>query len=158
MNSLMESTYPVFRMYQDLRKQLMEIIDDDDLTFHPPGANIPLGDLCRELGGVEVGYIDSFRTFKMDLAEAASAGEERGNVAELSKWFTDLDEELEAVISGLTEDDLANRRVDRSGWSVPPAIQLEIYKEALLIFSGKVSVYLRAMGKALPEQWQDWIG
>jgi hypothetical protein len=35
---------------------------------------------------------------------------------------------------------------------------LEIYKEALLIFYGKTSVYLKATGKELPEQWLAWIG
>jgi hypothetical protein len=158
MNSLMENTYPVFRMYLDLRKQLMEILEDDDLAFHPAGVNAPLGDLCRELGAVEVGYIDSFRTFKLDLASVASSGEGKDGVAELRTWFIDLDEELEAAVSNLMEDDLENQKVDRGGWSVTPAIQLDIYKEALLIFCSKVSVYLKAMGKELPEQWQDWIG
>lgn len=158
MNSLMENSYPLFRMYLDLRKQLMEILEDDDLAFHPEGANVPLGDLCRELGAVEVGYIDSFRTFKLDLESVASSGEGKESVAELTSWFTDLDEELEAAVSSLTEEDLANRKVDRGGWSVPPGVQLEIYKEALLIFAGKVSVYLKAIGRTLPEQWQDWIG
>jgi hypothetical protein len=158
MNSLMETYFPTFRMYVDLRKQLMGILDDDDLAFHPPGSNPSLGDLCRELGAVEVGYIDSFRTFKLDLASVASAGDGKTTLDELNKWFTDLDEELEMVVSGLTEDDLANRQIDRGGWSLPPAIQLDVYKEALLIFCGKVSVYLRSMGKTLPEQWQDWIG
>lgn len=158
MNSLMESTYPVFRMYLDLRKQLMEILEDSDLAFHPVGVGVSLGDLCRELGSVEVGYIDSFRTFKFGLASVALSGEGKDSVAELSAWFTDLDEELEAAVSSLTEGDLADRQIDRGGWSVSQAMQLEIYKEALLIFCGKVSVYLKAMGKDLPEQWQDWIG
>ena len=38
-----------------------------------------------------------------------------------------------------------------------PNIQLEVYKEALHIFYGKTSVYLKAMGKERPQQWQDWI-
>jgi hypothetical protein len=32
-----------------------------------------------------------------------------------------------------------------------------IYREALLIFYGKASIYLKALGKTLPEQWQAWI-
>lgn len=158
MNSLMQDTYPLFRMYQDLRPQLMEILSDSDLDFQPAGANPTLGGLCREMGVVEVGYIDSFRTFGFDLAAVATAGEGKESVAELSRWFTDLDDELEAVIGGLTDDDLAHKTVDRGGWEVSPRVQLDIYREALLIFCGKVSVYLRAMGKSLPEQWEDWIG
>ncbi|MFP4346453.1 MAG: hypothetical protein ACLFU8_17340 [Anaerolineales bacterium] len=40
---------------------------------------------------------------------------------------------------------------------MPPHVQLEIYKEALLIFYGKVSVYLKALGKVPSEHWQAWI-
>jgi len=46
----------------------------------------------------------------------------------------------------------------RGDFKLRPAIQLSIYNEALLIFYGKASVYLKAMGKTLPEQWEDWIG
>jgi len=49
--------------------------------------------------------------------------------------------------------------IDRGGdFKLPPRIQLEVYKEALLIFYGKTDVYLKAMGKALPTQWREWIG
>ena len=52
----------------------------------------------------------------------------------------------------------ANRKIDRGGgFIISPAIQLEIYKEALLIFYGKADVYLKAMGKPRPEQWTVWI-
>jgi hypothetical protein len=158
MNSLMTDTYPLFRKYQDLRPQLMGILSDGDLGFRPAEGNPTLGELCREMGAVEVGYIDSFRTFRFDLAAVATAGEGKASVGELGRWFTDLDDELEAVIEGLAEDDLAHKTVDRGGWEVSPRVQLDIYREALLIFCGKVSVYLRAKGKTLPEQWEDWIG
>jgi hypothetical protein len=80
-------------------------------------------------------------------------------VTKLSGWFEELDGELGATVEGLSEDDVRNRTIDRGGdFSLPPQIQLDVYKEALLIFYGKVSVYLRAMGKTLPKQWQEWIG
>ena len=34
----------------------------------------------------------------------------------------------------------------------------ELCREALLVFYGKASVYLKAMGKERPEQMRDWIG
>jgi hypothetical protein len=39
-----------------------------------------------------------------------------------------------------------------------PKAQLDVYREALLIFYGKVTVYLHAIERPLPGQWGDWIG
>ncbi len=159
MNSIMQGYYPVFEMYQALRNQLMELLTDDDLSYQAGGQNPTLGALCREIGEVEHAYIESFRTFKQDFS---FRNEEPGlaeSVEKLATWFGELDRELKATISGLSEDDIQNRKIDRGGdFILPPQIQLEVYKEALLIFYGKVDVYLRAMGKTPTRQWQNWIG
>jgi hypothetical protein len=68
-----------------------------------------------------------------------------------------LDAGLEAAVGALSEEDVQTRQIDRGGWSVSLLIQLDVYKEALLIFYGKASVYLKAMGKPRPLQWQEWI-
>ena len=66
-------------------------------------------------------------------------------------------------MEALSEDEIANRRIKRVDYDVDdfsplPAQELDIYREALLIFYGKVSVYMRTMGKELPRCWQEWIG
>lgn len=61
-----------------------------------------------------------------------------------------------SAYQGLRDELVGDFEVD--DFSPPPAVQLDIYKEALLIFYGKVTVYLRSMGKALPRRWQEWIG
>jgi len=38
-------------------------------------------------------------------------------------------------------------------WSRPG-----LYREALLIFYEKVSIYLRIMGREFPGHWKAWIG
>ncbi|NWG17479.1 MAG: hypothetical protein HXY41_12670, partial [Chloroflexi bacterium] len=49
--------------------------------------------------------------------------------------------------------------VDRGGGFVlPRAVQAHIYREALMLFIGKASIYLKAMKKPMPQQWQEWIG
>jgi hypothetical protein len=62
-----------------------------------------------------------------------------------------------AAVSALTDEQVKNGIIKR-GFDVRPNIQLDIYKEALLIFYGKASIYLRALGKPLPERWPAWIG
>jgi uncharacterized damage-inducible protein DinB len=158
---LVQSLAPFFREYQALRDQLMEILTDDDLGYRVGGANPSLGELCREIGEIERSYIESFKTFRQDFGYRNADPRLESSVAALSSWYAELDSELRAAIEGLSEDDIANRKIDRSDQS--PAelllrVQLDIYKEALLIFYGRVRVYLGALGKTLPQQWQEWIG
>lgn len=159
MNSIIRDYYPTFQLYQALRDQLMDILTDDDLAYSIGSANPTLGALCRELGEVEHAYVESFKTFRLDFSYRNPDAELEGNVNALSAWFVDLDHELKDAIAALSEDDLTTRTVDRGGgFELSPRMQLGAYVEALLIFSGKVIVYLRAMGKTPPQQWQDWIG
>ena len=158
MNRIMTEYYPTFQLYQALRDQLMTILTDEDLRYTPGGANPPLGTLCRTIGEVEYAYIQSFKTFTQDFSYRNTTAGLADSVRQLTGWFAQLDHELQTTIEQLSEDDIAHRQIDRGGFTLPPQIQLNVYQEALLIFYGKVSVYLRTLGKSLPQQWQDWLG
>ncbi|GMQ79134.1 MAG: hypothetical protein BMS9Abin02_1692 [Anaerolineae bacterium] len=158
MNSIISEHYSLFELYQALREQLMEILSDSDLSYSPGGNNPPLGELCREIGEIETSYIQSFRNFKQEFNYRNSEPGLTSSVSSLREWFEELDSELKSTISDLSDEDLRSRLIDRGNdFQVSPRIQLEIYKEALLIFYGKSYVYLKAMGKELSQQWQDWI-
>jgi hypothetical protein len=158
MNSIMESYYPVFGMYQSLRDQMMQILEDTDLQFSLEGDNPNFGALCREMGEVQYCYINSFQTFQMDLSYKVNRPELERSVEQLVGWYSDLDRKLDQAVSNLSQEDIDSRKIDRGGdFVISPLIQLEVYKEALLIFYGKSSVYLKALGKELPDQWREWI-
>ena len=158
MNSLIENYYPTFELYQSLRAQLMETVTDEDLLFNLGGENVTLGALCRQIGETEHSYIRSFQTFTQDFDYRNDQPGLSESVERLEAWYDVLDNELKGVISALSEGDLMTREIDRGGgFVVPIAVQLEIYKEALLIFYGKVDIYLKAMGKTRPKQWAAWI-
>lgn len=158
MNSIMTEYYPVFELYQSLRDQLMALLNDGDLAFRPGDNNPTLGALCREMGEVQYAYLQSFKTFKLDFSYRNDEPGLQDSVQQLTTWYEQLDQALKKVVSGLSEEDVSNRMIDRGGdFVLSPRIQLDVYKEALLIFYGKASVYLRMMGKPLPEQWQEWI-
>lgn len=157
MNSIMTDYYPTFRLYQALRTQLMDTLSDADLGYTPGGENPLLGALCVEIGEVQQAYNRSFVDWRIDFSYRNPEPGLAESVSQLAAWYRVLDAELEAVISHLSEEDIKTRQIDRGGWSVTPLIQLEIYKEALLIFYGKVSVYLKAMGKPRSQQWREWI-
>lgn len=155
------STY--FAEYQSLRNELVDILRDDDLAFRPSPTTFTLGELCREIGEIEHSYVDALRTFRQDFGWRNPDPEVERTVGALSRWFADLDRSLLAAIEALTDDDVTNRRISRDdvdveGFSPLAAQELDIYREALLIFYAKVSIYLRAMGRDLPGHWTNWIG
>lgn len=158
MNSIITHYYPIFQTYQGLRDQIIETLGDENLGYRPTAQNPTLGELCREIGEIEQAYIASFKTFRLDFSSRNEQPEVASSVALLSAWYAALDQELRIAIENLSEDDVSNRQIDRGHFSLPPQIQLEVYKEALLLFYGKVSVYVRALDKAPPQRWQDFIG
>ncbi len=157
MNTILTNQYPLFAHYQALRSQMLDLLTDDDLAFALPG-NPTLGELCREIGETEHCYVESFRVFTLSFDFRVDDPDMTRDLARLSDWYTQLDAELHAAVAALSDEECEGRLIDRGGWKVSPRIQLEIYKEALLIFYGKASVYLKAMGKPRPQQWREWIG
>jgi hypothetical protein len=171
-NSAMIEPYQTIVSYRVLRDELLDVISDANLAYSPGGGAETLGVLCRQLGETEHNYTRSFETFKRDLSYHNADPELERSVAALKAWYAELDRELEAVLEGLTDDDLANRRIDygdvkRGVFSefagfepglLPPGLHLDVFREALLIFYGKVSVYLKALNLPRPQEWRDWIG
>ena len=158
MNSLVERELPLLEQTLSLRMQLLDVLTDADLDYALPG-NPSLGVLCREAGQLEEIYIESFRTFAVDWKrrEPAPQGAET-EVAVLREWYSRSDAALKAALAALTEEDLQGKQVDRGVYSVPVGVQFHIYRESILIFCAKASVYLRSLGKGFPEQWRQWIG
>ena len=157
MNAQIQQFWDLNRMYTSLRDQLLEALTDAELAFTPGGGNPTLGELCRALGETEYAYVQSFKTFNIDFSYRTKADSYLGSVAELQAWYRQLDEELEAALVAVSDDDVANKQMDRGGYAMPIPISLDSLREALLIFYGKVSVYAKAMNKPLPQQWQAWI-
>ena len=158
MNSLIESEFPL-RLAQRERYELMAVLTDSDLAYKLPGDNPTFGELCCEMGDIEASYIQSFRTFKLDWSIHNSEPGLATSVARLVAWYTTLDEEFEAVMRGFTEDDLHSKQIDRgNGLSPSLYVQFEIYREALLMFYAKASVYLKALQKSVNPQWHAGIG
>ena len=157
MNADIQQFWDLNRMYSALRDELMASLSDDDLAFSPGGENPTLGALCRELGETQQAYVQSFKTFKVDFSYRANDDAYLASVAKLQAWYADLDQKLEAALETVTDEDVANKKMDRGGYEVPVHISLDILREAMLIFYGKVSVYLKAMGKERTEMWRDWV-
>lgn len=160
MNSIIKDYYPLFQSYQALRDQLTEMLTDADLAYRVAGDATPtLGALCCDIGDTEYAYIQSFKTFTHEYTYHNPDPQRERSVAALTAWYAQLDSDLCVAIEAISEADCAKRAIERGGgFTVLPPAQIAIYNEALLIFYGKASIYLKGLGKTLPQQWQDWIG
>ena len=156
MNSIIENDFPG---EHDLRDQLMGMISDADLAYKLPGNNPTLGELCEEMGQSQQIYTQSFKTFQQDWVYRGSKPDATNSVASLQTWFKQLDSEMLEALSGLSEEDVQNKHIDRGdGFTPSLSVQYQIYHEALLIFYAKAIVYLKAMEKQITAQWKSWIG
>ena len=157
MNRLMSEKWPWIGGTHGMRLLLLDTFSDADLAFSPGGQNMTLGALCREMGETEYSYVQSLQTFKQDWSYHNMEAGLENSVARLKAWFQTLDEELQATVSSLSDED-AKKEVDRNGFMTPIELQLDVYLQALLIFFGKATVYVKAMNKPLPQQIQEYIG
>ena len=157
MNTIIERYYPTFEQYQAVRAQLMDLLSDEDLSFNVEG-NPTLGELCKEIGETEFSYLQSFKTLTLSFEYRNDDAGLANSVEKLVAWYAELDKDLKATIEAISQEDVDSKSVDRGGWDLPIQINLTVYTEALLIFYGKVWVYLNAMEKELPKQWKEWIG
>ena len=158
MNTLVERELPLLEQTLSLRTELLDVLTDADLGHALPG-NPSLGELCREAGELDGIYIDSFRTFVVDWEKRAPAPQgAETRVSVLRDWYSRSAADLEAALGALSEEEIQGKQIDRRGYSVPVGVQFHIYRESILIFCAKASVYLRALGKGLPERWRQWIG
>jgi uncharacterized damage-inducible protein DinB len=157
MNRFMQEKWSWIEGSHGMRTQLLNILSDADLAFNPGGQNMTLGALCREMGEIEHSYVQSLITFKQDWSYRNKEADLDSSVARLKAWFQTLDDEMKATVSALSDEDLT-KTIDRGGFTMPVELQLDVYLQALLIFFGKATIYLKAMNKPLPQQIQDYIG
>ncbi|HZO73836.1 MAG TPA: DinB family protein, partial [Ktedonobacteraceae bacterium] len=155
MNRLMNEKWPWIEGSHGMRTQLLETLSDADLAFSPGGQNMTLGALCREMGEAEHSYIQSLQTFKQDWSYRNTETGLDGSVARLKAWFQTLDEEMKAAVSALSDED-AKKTINRNGYEMPVDLQLDVYLQALLIFFGKATIFLKAMNKPLSPQFQEY--
>lgn len=139
-----------------MRTQLMDTLHDADLAFNPGGQNMTLGALCREMGEIEYAYLHSLKTFKQDWTYRNTEPGLDQSVAKLKAWYNTLDADMQATVAAFSDEDF-KKEIDR-GFKVTVSTQLDIYLQALLIFFGKATIFLKAANKPLPKMIEDWIG
>ena len=156
MNALIKEHGELLSETQSFRTAMLAQLTDGDLAYALPG-NMTLGDLCREMGETEHGYVAAFSRFEHEWGYRHPDPSVATSVAALRAWYEQLDGDLLAALNALTDDDIATRRLRGGGWASVTK-EFHLYREALLIFYAKAGLYLRALDKPLSEEWIDWMG
>lgn len=158
MNQIMKEVYELLEMTEALRQQMMNTLTDEDLAYHPP-SNPTLGFLCRQIGEVQQSYTDSFKHFKLDFSYRVNDPTLETSVEKLKAWYSRLNEDMKNTLAALSDADIQSKPIDRGGdFHLAVIPQIHAFREALLIFYGKATVYLLARGKTLSKQWIGWVG
>ena len=147
------------RGHHSMRDHVLTLLSDSDLDYKLPGANPSLADLLIELGTLQGIYTHSFRTFELDWAHQELPTPEPVTISTLRSWFDTQDDAMKTAMDRFTPDELQIDRIDRGGGFIAsPFIQHEIYREAVYIFYGKMSVYLKALERDAGDSWTAWVG
>ena len=145
--------------HHSMRDHLLTVVSDADLGYELPGANPTLGEVLIELGTIEGVYTHSLETFTLDWNHRHLALPARITVATLKEWFVAQDTAMKAALDRFVDEELHRERIDRGGGFIAsPFVQHEIYREAVFIFYGRLSVYLRALRRDAGASWAAWVG
>ena len=141
MNSLFEDE---IRGHHSMRDHVLTVVSDADLAYKLPGQNPTLGELLVEMGDIQGVYTHSFETFTLSWGHRELPPLAPITIASLKAWFDAQDNRMKTALSRFTEEELHIDRIDRGdGFIASPFVQHQIYREAVYIFYGKLSVYLR---------------
>jgi hypothetical protein len=158
MNSIVAQWFDLLQQTHAVRDEIWEVIDDSALQHRMGGNTLTLGGLCKEMGEVEYAYIQSFRNFTQDFNYRSDEVGLADSVDKLRAWYSQLDEEFYAVLLELSEDDIQDMRIDREDGQLSVTTNFHFYREGLLMFCAKVSIYLRSLSIQPPERFNAWIG
>jgi len=147
------------RGHHSMRDHLLTLLSDADLAYKLPGHNPSLGDQLIELGDIQGVYTHSFQTGTLDWGHRQLPPPEPLTVAGLQTWFGAQDDAMKMAMDRFTDDELRIDRIDRGdGFIASPFVQHQIYREAVYIYYGKLSVYLKALERDAGEAWAGWVG
>lgn len=145
--------------HHSMRDHLLTVLTNTDLGYTLPGTNPTLGGVLIELGTIQGVYSHSLETFTMDWEHMRLPPPQAVTATSLRQWFADQDRVMKSALDRFTDEELREDRIDRGGGFIAsPFVQHEIYREAVYIVYGRLSVYLRALERDAGPDWAAWVG
>ncbi|GGR25673.1 DinB family protein [Deinococcus ruber] len=158
MNRLMQQRTHMIDLTHSLRDDVFKAISGSDLEFSPGADAHTLRGLLLQQADIQAAYAQSFRTLHLSFGEATP--DQQQSAQELQEHFARLDAELLAALDALSDDDLKRphdpRGLKAPGYTVETSFYT--YRESVLIFAARASVYLRALGREVPALTKSFVG
>ncbi|ULH14087.1 DinB family protein (plasmid) [Deinococcus sp. KNUC1210] len=158
MNRLMQQRTHMIDLTHSLRDEVFKPISESDMEFSPGGSAHTLRGLMLEQADIQAAYAQSFRTLHLSFGDATP--DEQQNIQELRAHFARLDAELLAALEALSDEDLKRphdpRGLKAPGYTVETSFYT--YRESVLIFAARATVYLRALGRDVPALMKSFVG
>jgi len=155
MQEQLKEAFGILKQTIPMRDDIIDMLDDADLEYSLEG-NPTIGELLRRMGDIQHSYINSFETFKQNFSDFSDDDSLAKSTDKLKTMFSELDEKLENALEAITDEQFKSQLIDR-GFPMSIGAQLHTFREGILTEVSKLSVYLRTMGKELPQQVKDWI-
>ena len=158
-NMIVSQFMGILKLTIQIRIDVLAMLADTDLAYKLPGVNPTLGELFKEIGEMIHIYTESFKTFELDYTYHHD-DEICDSVKALQMWFQELDARLYATLENLTDEQINTQMIQRPqfGEAFSVSVNFHTLREGFLIYYGKLSCYLKAMDRSLPQQMQKWIG
>ncbi|MEJ7839903.1 MAG: hypothetical protein WKF81_13905 [Thermomicrobiales bacterium] len=158
MHAALEMQWSWIQAMNGLRSELLESLNNQDLSVTPGGSKPALGELLVSMGDLTRAYTSSFHDFLLEWDQEPSEGGISTSVETLQLWFSQLDSELESTLTELTDESIL-RQIERpGGGAMPVDMHLQVYNQALFIYFGKFVVYLNAISRPMPPSLAEYIG
>ena len=155
MNRLMKRYPELMELNQKLRHDVLDAISDEDLGHTLGGDTLSLAELLLQQGRWEDDYVQAWRT--LEMRHGSQSAPEQQTVAGFRAWFADIEQAVRTTLEAMSDEELS-RPVKRGTHSLPLEITVYTYRESLIIFAGKASLYLRSLGRPVSAHLKGFVG
>ena len=155
MNRFMKRYPELMEANQKLRHDVLDAISDEDLTHTLGGDTLSLGDLLLQQGRWEDDYVQAWHT--LEMRHTSRSAPEHQTVTGFRTWFHSIEQSIRATLEAMSDEELS-RPVKRGSHSVPLEITAYTYRESLIIFAGKASLYLRSLKRPVSAHLTSFVG
>ena len=152
MDSQLKSVISTFRFHRRLILDVLKSLTDDQLKLTVGKKMGTLGRQFRHIGDVQLCYVDSLRTGKIDFSKKKKVRSLESSQKKLLAFLESADKELDSVLK-TTKDTM---KIDWGPAREGLARHFQYLVEHEVLHEGQLIVYMNTLGLKVPKSWNVW--